>query len=195
METDVAVLSHPTPRMAFRIVKPYVPTIQVTAVLEKLVEFAEEKMDDSSSLLQIVVTRCAGSIYLAPQTVSVDEGASQARCLPDWAGGQGLNNNRIPTFRDGPSELCFFSLKNMAIVRSKSVFATPPFSQFPPRHLYGGVWGNVHTRGGFSRSGETPYGKREHPLKHFVLIPTRSFCLNCSGSRRLPPDGTFQPQP
>lgn len=30
---------------------------QVTSVLERLVEFAEEKMDDSSSLLQIVVTR------------------------------------------------------------------------------------------------------------------------------------------
>eukprot|EP00752_Nemacystus_decipiens_P008877 g7922.t1 len=33
--------------------------IQVTAVLEKLVKFAEEKMDDSSSLLQIVVTSAA----------------------------------------------------------------------------------------------------------------------------------------
>eukprot|EP00903_Cladosiphon_okamuranus_P010421 g9857.t1 len=33
--------------------------IQVTAVLQKLVEFAEEKMDDSSSLLQIVVTSAA----------------------------------------------------------------------------------------------------------------------------------------
>ena len=30
---------------------------QVTGVLEKLVEFAEEKMDDASSLLQIIVTR------------------------------------------------------------------------------------------------------------------------------------------
>lgn len=33
------------------------PFPQVTGVLETLVEFAEEKMDDSSSLLQIVVTR------------------------------------------------------------------------------------------------------------------------------------------
>ncbi|CAM9938294.1 unnamed protein product, partial [Hapterophycus canaliculatus] len=32
---------------------------QVTGVLEKLVEFAEQKMDDSSSLLQIVVTSAA----------------------------------------------------------------------------------------------------------------------------------------
>ncbi|CAB1097551.1 unnamed protein product [Ectocarpus sp. CCAP 1310/34] len=32
---------------------------QVTSVLERLVEFAEEKMDDSSSLLQIVVTSAA----------------------------------------------------------------------------------------------------------------------------------------
>ncbi|CAM9708755.1 unnamed protein product [Ectocarpus sp. 12 AP-2014] len=34
-------------------------TQQVTSVLERLVEFAEEKMDDSSSLLQIVVTSAA----------------------------------------------------------------------------------------------------------------------------------------
>lgn len=52
-------------------------------MLEKLVEFAEEKMDDSSSLLQIVVTRCAASTSLH---ISVDK-RHRKRVLPGWARG------------------------------------------------------------------------------------------------------------
>lgn len=65
-------------------------------MLEKLVEFAEEKMDDSSSLLQIVVTRCAGSISL--HNLSVEQGHHK-RVLPGWTGG---STTKMPIFTGLP---------------------------------------------------------------------------------------------